>query len=159
MAGASSTETVAPGLAAEGSQAGAAGIAGSGAGAAGANGAGEAEVAGSGTTATGANGAGEVGVGSSGTRAPGVDGVGAGVSRDGWYCLATVSIGYMLVSWGMNPISSILPTISTELQIDVTAAGWVMNAYFLLLVGSVLVIGRLGDILGHRYVFSAGVAI
>src|SRR5688572_18310044 len=84
---------------------------------------------------------------------------GAGVSRDGWYCLATVSIGYMLVSWGMAPVSSILPTISADLGIDVSAAGWVMNAYFLLLVGAVLVTGRLGDIIGHRYVFSTGVAI
>ena len=87
-----------------------------------------------------------------------VDPSDAGVSRDGWYCLATVSIGYMLVSWGMNPVSAILPTISADLRIDVSAAGWVMNAYFLLLVGAVLVVGRLGDIVGHRYIFSAGVA-
>src|SRR5688500_7015697 len=88
-----------------------------------------------------------------------VDPSDAGVSRDGWYCLATVSIGYMLVSWGMNPVSAILPTISADLRIDVSAAGWVMNAYFLLLVGAVLVVGRIGDVVGHRYVFSTGVAI
>lgn len=98
--------------------------------------------------------AGEAGAAGSGTGASE-----PGVSRDGWYCLVTVSLGYMLVSWGMNPVSSILPTISADLRIDVTAAGWVMNAYFLLLVGAVLVVGRLGDIVGHRYVFSTGVAI
>ncbi len=81
------------------------------------------------------------------------------MSRDGWYALATVSIGYLLVSWGMGPVSSILPTISADLGIDVSAAGWIMNAYFLLLVGAVLVIGRLGDIVGHRYVFAGGVAV
>lgn len=81
------------------------------------------------------------------------------MSGAGWYCLATVSTGYMLVSWGMNPVSAILPTISADLRIDVSAAGWVMNAYFLLLVGAVLVVGRIGDVVGHRYVFSAGVAI
>jgi MFS family permease len=84
---------------------------------------------------------------------------GTGVSRQGWYCLITVSLGYMLVSWGMNPVSAILPTISTDLQIDVSAAGWVMNAYFLLLVGAVLVVGRIGDVIGHRYVFATGVGI
>ena len=84
---------------------------------------------------------------------------GPGVSRDGWYCLATVSVGYMLVSWGMNPVSAILPTISADLRIDVSAAGWVMNAYFLLLVGAVLVVCRIGDFVGHRYVFSACVSI
>src|SRR5687768_3403657 len=80
------------------------------------------------------------------------------VSRDGWYCLTTVSIGYLLVSWGMGPVSAILPTISADLQIDVSAAGWIMNAYFLLLVGAVLVTGRLGDIVGHRSIFATGVA-
>lgn len=82
-----------------------------------------------------------------------------GVSRAGWYSLMTVSLGYLLVSWGMAPVSSILPTISADLHIDVTAAGWIMNAYFLLLVGAVLVTGRIGDVVGHRFVFATGVAI
>jgi MFS family permease len=83
----------------------------------------------------------------------------AGISREGWFCLTTVSIGYLLVSWGMGPVSSILPTISADLGIDVAAAGWVMNAYFLLLIGAVLVVGRLGDVVGHRPIFAAGVAV
>jgi MFS family permease len=97
--------------------------------------------------------------GPAGAAGAGAGSSGADVSRAGWYCLATVSLGYMLVSWGMNPVSAILPTISADLRIDVSAAGWVMNAYFLLLVGAVLVVGRIGDVVGHRYVFSAGVAI
>src|SRR3954453_20818106 len=79
--------------------------------------------------------------------------------RARWASLATVSLGYLLVSWGMAPVSSILPTISNDLQIDVTAAGWVMNAYFLLLVGAILLTGRLGDLIGHRRVFAAGIAV
>lgn len=96
------------------------------------------------------------------TTAPAVSRVsdpGAGMSREGWYCLTTVSLGYLLVSWGMAPVSSILPTISADLRIDVSAAGWIMNAYFLLLVGAVLVTGRIGDVVGHRYVFAGGVAV
>ena len=81
------------------------------------------------------------------------------MSRTGWYSLLTVSLGYLLVSWGMAPVSSILPTISADLGIDVSAAGWIMNAYFLLLVGAVLVTGRIGDVVGHRHVFALGVAI
>ncbi|MFN8634837.1 MAG: MFS transporter [Chloroflexota bacterium] len=83
----------------------------------------------------------------------------AGISREGWFCLTTVSIGYLLVSWGMGPVSAILPTISADLHVDVAAAGWIMNAYFLLLIGAVLVVGRLGDVLGHRPIFAAGVAV
>src|SRR5947207_7751954 len=83
----------------------------------------------------------------------------ASMSRVSWTSLATVSLGYLLVSWGMAPVSSILPTISADLQIDVTAAGWIMNSYFLLLVGAILVTGRLGDLIGHRRVFATGVAV
>ena len=70
--------------------------------------------------------------------------------------LLVVAFGYLLASWAMNPVSSILPTITSDLQVDVTRAGWVMNAYFLLLVGFVLVAGRLGDAFGHGTLFRAG---
>jgi MFS transporter, DHA2 family, methylenomycin A resistance protein len=74
-----------------------------------------------------------------------------------WSTLGTVSAGYLLVSWGMAPISAILPTISADLQIDVSAAGWIMTSYFLLLVGTVLIMGRIGDLYGHRRVFAGGI--
>jgi DHA2 family multidrug resistance protein-like MFS transporter len=70
--------------------------------------------------------------------------------------LLIVALGYLLASWAMNPVSSILPTITTELDVDVTRAGWVMNAYFVLLVGGVLIAGRLGDAFGHGKLFRAG---
>src|SRR5580765_322857 len=56
----------------------------------------------------------------------------------------------------MNPVSSILPTITSSLDVDVTRAGWVMNAYFVLLVGGVLIAGRLGDAFGHGRLFRLG---
>jgi MFS family permease len=56
--------------------------------------------------------------------------------------LAVVACGYLLASWAMNPVSAILPTITADLGIDVTRAGWIMNAYFVLLVGGVLIAGR-----------------
>jgi DHA2 family multidrug resistance protein-like MFS transporter len=70
--------------------------------------------------------------------------------------LAVVSSGYLLASWAMNPVSAILPTITADLQIDVTRAGWLMNSYFVLLVSWVLIAGRLGDAFGHGRVFRAG---
>jgi MFS family permease len=70
--------------------------------------------------------------------------------------LLVVAFGYLLASWAMNPVSSILPTITTNLDIDVARAGWVMNAYFVLLVGGVLIAGRLGDAFGHGRLFRLG---
>jgi DHA2 family multidrug resistance protein-like MFS transporter len=77
-------------------------------------------------------------------------------SRSAWRVLAVVACGYMLANWAMNPVSSVLPTITRDLGVDVTRAGWVMNAYFLLLVGGVLIAGRLGDAFGHGAVFRTG---
>jgi MFS family permease len=85
----------------------------------------------------------------------------------------------MLVSWGMGPITAILPTIAADAGLragqgfgapsvvdaavtsgeSLAAAGWVMNAYFLLLVASVLIAGRLGDLLGYRRIFRLGVMV
>ena len=73
--------------------------------------------------------------------------------------LAIVAVGYLMANWAMNPVSSILPTITSDLAIDVTRAGWIMNAYFLLLVGGVLIAGRLGDAFGHGTLFRAGCLI
>jgi MFS family permease len=70
--------------------------------------------------------------------------------------LLVVAFGYLLASWAMNPVSSILPTITSDLDVDVTRAGWIMNAYFVLLVGGVLIAGRLGDAFGHGTLFRAG---
>jgi len=73
--------------------------------------------------------------------------------------LLVVASGYLLASWAMNPVSSILPTITRDLDVDVTRAGWIMNAYFVLLVGWVLIAGRLGDAFGHGTLFRFGCAI
>jgi DHA2 family multidrug resistance protein-like MFS transporter len=77
-------------------------------------------------------------------------------SARGLRVLGVVACGYLLGSWAMNPVSAILPTIATDLAIDVTRAGWIMNAYFVLLVGGVLIAGRLGDAFGHGTVFRTG---
>jgi DHA2 family multidrug resistance protein-like MFS transporter len=73
--------------------------------------------------------------------------------------LAIVSGGYLLASWAMNPVSAILPTIATDLDIDVARVGWLMNAYFVVLVSWVLIAGRLGDAFGHGTMFRTGCVV
>ncbi len=80
-----------------------------------------------------------------------------------WAALGAIGLGYMLVSSGMGSISAILPTIAADLERgngdDLAAAGWVMNAFFLLVVASVLIAGRIGDLIGHRRVFQVGIVV
>lgn len=52
-----------------------------------------------------------------------------------------------------------LPSIQNELGASIAAMQWVVNAYLLFLGALVLVGGSMGDKLGRRKVFVAGVAI
>ena len=76
-----------------------------------------------------------------------------------WGTIGTVCLGYFMVYWAMNPIASILPTVAGELQVGVAEIGWVLSFYFLMLVGSAMLMGRLGDLHGHGRVFAAGAAL
>jgi MFS family permease len=73
--------------------------------------------------------------------------------------LATVCAGYFAAGWAMAPVSAILPTITHDLNVPVEGGAWVMNAYFLFLVGSVLTAGRVGDAVGHGRVFGGGALV
>jgi MFS family permease len=73
-----------------------------------------------------------------------------------WQTLLTVCLGYCIASTAINPVSSVLPTITDDLRISVGEAAWLMTSYFLLLVGLVLVMGRLGDLFGHGRIFALG---
>ncbi len=53
-------------------------------------------------------------------------------------------------------ISVVVPAISSELGLDVGRAGLVVNAYFLVLTAVVLLVGRLGDLVGHSRVYLVG---
>jgi predicted MFS family arabinose efflux permease len=76
-----------------------------------------------------------------------------------WAAIGTVCLGYFLVYWAMNPIASILPTVARELDVGVAEIGWVLSFYFLMLVGSAMLMGRIGDLHGHGRVFAVGAAI
>jgi EmrB/QacA subfamily drug resistance transporter len=52
-----------------------------------------------------------------------------------------------------------LPAIRTELGFSATAVAWVTNSYILAFGGLLLLGGRLGDVLGRRSVFAAGLAL
>ncbi len=53
-------------------------------------------------------------------------------------------------------ISVIVPTISADFGVDVNRAGLIVNAYFLVLTAVVLLVGRLGDLLGQSRVYLVG---
>ena len=57
----------------------------------------------------------------------------------------------------MSIVNVALPSIQADLGFSQTALAWVVNAYLLTFGGFLLLSGRLGDLLGNKRVFQAGV--
>ena len=70
--------------------------------------------------------------------------------------LVTVAVGEMLVQLGLTPITAVLPGLAEALGVSATDGAWLLTVYILALAGTLLVAGRLGDLLGHRRIFGLG---
>nr|WP_143752245.1 MFS transporter [Burkholderia sp. SRS-W-2-2016] len=73
--------------------------------------------------------------------------------------LAATILGSSMAFIDGSVVNVALPSIQSELGASVAALQWVVNAYLLLLGSLVLVGGSLGDVLGRRTVFIAGIAL
>jgi MFS family permease len=76
-----------------------------------------------------------------------------------WLTLLAVGLSYVAVMMALTPASIGLPSLASQLGVEVADASLVQVAYLVALASLVLPAGRLGDILGFRGVFLAGVAI
>ena len=72
---------------------------------------------------------------------------------------AAVVAGYFLVMFAVSPVSVVLPTLAASFGVGVEEASWVMTAYLLPLTATLLPAGRLGDIVGHRKLFTLGIGM
>ncbi|MEQ3552793.1 MFS transporter [Pseudonocardia nematodicida] len=73
--------------------------------------------------------------------------------------LGGVLIGFLVVPMAMSGTSVALPEISAELGGSGAALQWVVTGYFLAATCLMLVAGSLGDRVGRRLVFAAGVVV
>lgn len=76
-----------------------------------------------------------------------------------WLTLVTVSAGLLLISLDNSILYTALPTLNRELNTTAGQGLWIINAYPLVMAGLLLGAGTLGDKLGHRRVFTAGLVI
>jgi MFS family permease len=58
-----------------------------------------------------------------------------------------------------NIVNVALPTLGDELGAPVAALQWIVNAYLVAITATLVVVGRLGDRLGHRAVYAGGLAV
>ena len=74
-----------------------------------------------------------------------------------WVALVVVCLGQLMVMVDSTIVNVALPYIQRDLGFSQAGLTWVVNAYVIAYASFLLVAGRLGDLIGRRSVFLAGV--
>jgi EmrB/QacA subfamily drug resistance transporter len=80
-------------------------------------------------------------------------------SRSRWFALIVLCLGSLMIVLDSTIVNVALPSIKKDLGFTQTSLAWVVNGYLLTFGGFLLLGGRLGDLLGHRRMFIAGIAL
>jgi EmrB/QacA subfamily drug resistance transporter len=76
-----------------------------------------------------------------------------------WAVLITLSLGFFMTLLDLTIVSIAIPDMRRGLHTSLAQAGWVINAYIIVLAVLLFTAGRLGDLRGKRNLFTAGVII
>ena len=79
--------------------------------------------------------------------------------RRRWSALALIVTAQFMVILDVAIVNVALPSIKTDLGFSQTGLQWVISAYALVFGGTLLLGGRLADLLGRRRMFVAGLAL
>jgi EmrB/QacA subfamily drug resistance transporter len=80
-------------------------------------------------------------------------------SRRRWSALALIVTAQFMVILDVAIVNVALPSIKSDLGFSQTSLQWVITAYAILFGGTLLLGGRLADLLGRRRLFVAGLAL
>ncbi|MDA8056806.1 MAG: DHA2 family efflux MFS transporter permease subunit [Actinomycetota bacterium] len=76
-----------------------------------------------------------------------------------WATLAVLCVSLLIVSLDNTVLNVALPTLVRDLHASSSGLQWVMDAYAVVFAGLLLVQGSLGDRLGRKWVFLAGLVV
>ena len=79
--------------------------------------------------------------------------------RNRWIALYVLCGGMLMIVLDVTVVNVALPSIQDDLGFSQSSLAWVVNAYLIAFGGLLLLAGRLGDILGRRSVFLAGLGV
>ena len=79
--------------------------------------------------------------------------------RSRWIALVILCVGMLMIVLDATIVNVALPDIQSDLGFSQSSLAWVVNAYLISFGGLLLFAGRLGDLLGRRDVFLAGLAL
>src|SRR5437764_287897 len=79
--------------------------------------------------------------------------------RSRWIALYVLCVGMLMIVLDATVVNVALPSIQDDLGFSTSSLAWVVNAYLIAFGGLLLLAGRLGDLIGRRTVFLAGLAV
>src|SRR5580698_8424748 len=79
--------------------------------------------------------------------------------RRRWIALIVVCLAMLMNILDQTIVNVALPTIQRDLHFTQASLAWVIDAYLITFAGTLLLAGRLGDLIGRKKVFLVGVAL
>ena len=79
--------------------------------------------------------------------------------RARWVALYVLCTGMLMIVLDVTVVNVALPHIQDDLGFSTSNLAWVVNAYLIAFGGLLLLAGRLGDLVGRRRVFLAGLVV
>ena len=76
-----------------------------------------------------------------------------------WLSLFVLCAGFLMIVVDSTIVNVALPSIQRDLGFSQSSLAWVINAYLIAYGGVMLLAGRLGDLLGRKRIFLAGLAM
>lgn len=76
-----------------------------------------------------------------------------------WFALVVLCVGFLMIVLDSTIVNVALPAIQDDLALSSDGLAWVVNAYLIAFGGLLLLAGRVGDLIGRRQVFLAGLAL
>jgi EmrB/QacA subfamily drug resistance transporter len=83
----------------------------------------------------------------------------ARTDRSRWMALVVLCAGMLMIILDQTIVNVALPTIQSDLGFSQSSLAWVVNAYLIALGGLLLLAGRMGDLIGRKRIFLAGLAL
>ncbi|MGW0941382.1 MFS transporter [Streptomyces sp. NPDC002623] len=76
-----------------------------------------------------------------------------------WAALVVLCAGTLMTILDGNIVTVAMPAIQSDLGFSGPGLAWVVNAYLIPFGGLLLLVGRLGDLVGRKRMFTAGLAV
>src|SRR5207245_11285737 len=76
-----------------------------------------------------------------------------------WPALVVLCAGMLMIILDQTITNVALPSIQKDLGFSQSSLAWVVNAYLIAFGGLLLLAGRLGDLIGRKRIFLAGLTL